>query len=392
MGGHRPVPASLGSGHVKINSAPSHMLPDVQNLIELKKADREILRLKDEIAALPKRVSSIEQRLAGTKAELEKAKEAVKADDAARRKHDTTIQDLQQKISKYRDQSLAVKTNDQYKALMHEIEFAEQDVRAHEDKILELMVNVEMREKDVKAAEVRLKAETSEVEKEKEEARNVTALDEKELAEWNAKRDAARQGVKEDLLRHYDRVLKFRGSGIAEVRDQRCMGCQVLLRPQTYNDVRSGQTVVCESCQRILYFDPATEIAVQKPSLSAKKRARPKVHVSRAWFYRSDFDEAGEVFIAVANAEARSSCRVYDAHSGRKIGLTRNREGDFINAFAYEIGSGLQLRSGLDEKQLEDWGSELPSAIMDELNGDLKVARAQSSVAEAQTSETPAAS
>jgi uncharacterized protein len=368
------------------------MLPDVQNLIELKKADREILRLKDEIAALPKRVSSIEQRLAGNKAALEKAREAVKADDSARRKHDTAIQDAQQKISKYRDQSLAVKTNDQYKALMHEIQFAEQDVREHEDKILELMVNVETREKDVKAAEVRLKAETAEVEKEKEEARNVTALDEKELAQWNAKRDAARQGVKEDLLRHYDRVLKFRGSGIAEVRDQRCMGCQVLLRPQTYNDVRSGQTVVCESCQRILYFDPATEIAVQKPSLTAKKRARPKVHVSRAWFYRSDFDEVGEVFIAVANAEARSSCRVYDAHTGRKIGLTRNREGDFINAFAYEIGSGLQLRSGLEEKQLEDWGSELPSAIMDELNGDLKVARAQSSVVEAQTSETPAAS
>jgi hypothetical protein len=176
------------------------------------------------------------------------------------------------------------------------------------------------------------------------------------------------------------------------VRDQRCMGCQVLLRPQTYNDVRSGQTVVCESCQRILYFDPATEIAVQKPSLTAKKRARPKVHVSRAWFYRPDFDGVGEVFIAVANSEARSSCRVYDAHSGRKIGLTRNREGDFVNAFAYEIGSGLLLRSGLEEKQLEDWGSELPSAILDELNGDLKVARAQSPVAEAQTSESPAAS
>jgi predicted nucleic acid-binding Zn-ribbon protein len=378
-------------GHAKIKPAPSNMLPDVQNLIELKKADREILRLKDEIAALPKRVSAIEQRLAGTKATLEKAKEAVKADDAARRRYDTAIQDLQQKISKYRDQSIAVKTNEQYKALMHEIQFAEQDVRANEDKILELMVNVEARERDVKAAEAKLKAETAEIDREKEEARNVTALDEKELAQWNSKRDAARAGVKEDLLRHYDRVLKFRGSGIAEVRDQRCMGCQVLLRPQTYNDVRSGQTVVCESCQRILYFDPATEIAVSKPSLTAKKRVRPKVHVSRAWFYRPDFDEVGEVFIAVANAEARCSCRVYDAHSGRKIGLTRNREGDFINAFAYEIGSGLQLRSGLEEKQLEDWGSELPSAILDELHGDLKVAR-QATLAEAQTSETPAAS
>jgi predicted nucleic acid-binding Zn-ribbon protein len=135
------------------------MLPDVQHLIELQQADREILRLKEEIAALPKRVAAIEERLAGTKAILEKAKAAVKADETARRKYESAIQDEQQKISKYRDQSLAVKTNEQYKALLHEIQFAEQDIRANEDKILELMVNAEIRDKDVKAAEAELKAE-----------------------------------------------------------------------------------------------------------------------------------------------------------------------------------------------------------------------------------------
>ncbi len=77
----------------------------------------------------------------------------------------------QQKISKYRDQSLEVKTNEQYKALMHEIQFAEQDIRTNEDKILELMVNAEAREKHVKAAEAELKAETAEIEKEKVQAR-----------------------------------------------------------------------------------------------------------------------------------------------------------------------------------------------------------------------------
>src|SRR5579872_5467752 len=129
------------------------MLPDVQNLIELQKADKEILRLREEIAALPKRVAVIEQKLAGTKAGLEKAKTAIKADEAARRKYETAITDLQGKISKYRDQSLDVKTNEQYKALMHEIQFAEQDIRANEDRILDLMVNAEGREKEVKAAE-----------------------------------------------------------------------------------------------------------------------------------------------------------------------------------------------------------------------------------------------
>src|SRR5277367_6441219 len=171
------------------------MLIDVQNLIALQQADREILRLKDEIAALPKRVAAIEERLAGTKAVLEKAKTAVKADEAARRKYESAIQDQQQKISKYRDQSLAVKTNEQYKALLHEIQFAEQEIKSNEDKILELMVNAEAREKDVKAAEAELKAETAEIEKEKIQARERTTEDEKQMAEWDAKRESARSGV-----------------------------------------------------------------------------------------------------------------------------------------------------------------------------------------------------
>src|ERR1700691_6006876 len=170
------------------------MLLDVQNLIALQQADREILRLRKEIAAVPNRVAAIEERLAGTRAVLEKAKGAVKADEASRRKYESAISDQQQKISKYRDQSLAVKTNEQYKALLHEIQFAEQDIRANEDKILELMVNAELREKDVKAAEAELKAETKEIEKEKIQARERTAEDEKQVAEWNAKRESARSG------------------------------------------------------------------------------------------------------------------------------------------------------------------------------------------------------
>jgi len=202
--------------------------------------------LKEEVAALPKRVAVIEAKLAATKAKLEKAKTAAKADEATRKKHESAIQDAQGKISKYKDQSLAVKTNDQYKALMQEIQFAEQEIRSNEDRILDLMVNAETREKDVRAAEAELKAETAEIEKEKEQARQRTAEDEKLLAEWNGKRNTMRGGVNPDILRHYERVMKFRGSGISEVRDQKCMACQVMLRPQTYNEVRAGQKVIPE--------------------------------------------------------------------------------------------------------------------------------------------------
>src|SRR5438270_7538740 len=236
------------------------MLLEIENLLRLQDADKEIRRLQDEIAELPKRVAAIEHQLADTKAGLEKAQAAIKTDEAARRKYDTAITDLRSKISKYRDQSLDVKTNEQYRALLHEIQFAEKEIAANEDKILELMVNADARDKEVKAAQADLKAETAEIEQEKEQARQRTAEDEKLLAEWRGKRDQLRSGISENLLRHYERVSKFRGSGISEVRDHKCMGCQVMLRPQTYNQVRSGtETVVCDSCQRILYFNPKEE-------------------------------------------------------------------------------------------------------------------------------------
>src|SRR6516225_10057131 len=225
------------------------MLPDIENLLKLQDADKEIRRLQDEVAELPKRVAVIEQKLAGTKTQLEKAQAAVKADEASRCKFETNISDLRGKISKYRDQSLDVKTNEQYKALLHEIQFAEKEITANEDKILELMVNADSRDKEVKAAQAELKAETAEIEREKEQARQRTAEDEKLLGVAKGKRDQLRTGVREDLLRQYERVSKFRGSGIAEVHNHKCMGCQVILRPQIYNDVRSGKDIViCDSC------------------------------------------------------------------------------------------------------------------------------------------------
>ena len=179
------------------------MHADLEKLLVLQDVDREILRLNEEVAALPRRVAAIEAKLAGTKARLEAARAAVKADDAAKKKFDAANLDLQLKISKYRDQMLAVKTNEQYKALQHEIEFAQQEIQSNEDKILETMVDADAKAAQVKAAEAELKAEAAEIEKEKKIAHDKTAEDEKLLAEWAAKRNTLRASVPEDWLAHY---------------------------------------------------------------------------------------------------------------------------------------------------------------------------------------------
>jgi uncharacterized protein len=375
------------------------MLPDIEKLLELQIADQEIRRLRDEVAALPKRVAVIEQKLAGTKAHLEKVRIAAKGDEANRKKFEASIKDLQGKISKYRDQSLDVKTNDQYKALLHEIQFAEQEIRLNEDRILEVMVNVDAREKDVKAAEAELKAETAEIEKEKEEARKVTAEDQKKLAEWNAKRDTLRHGISEDTLRQYERVAKFRGSGLAEVREQKCMGCQVMLRPQTYNEVKIGEKVmVCESCQRIVYYNPANEVKPEQEvvTVTGRKRARPKADAPQAWFYRPDYAEEGEVLLVFTNNGDSSTRRIYEMHTGRQFGEVLMREGNYRQAFPEDLtDSALRLNGHWDEKEMDEWGSEIPSNVLDLLQKDLLAIRREHKATHkhsASPAEQPAAS
>jgi predicted nucleic acid-binding Zn-ribbon protein len=370
------------------------MLPDIEKLLELQVADKEIRRLQDEVAALPKRVAVIEQKLAGTKAHLEKVRAAAKSDDANRKKFEANIKDLQGKISKYRDQSLDVKTNEQYKALLHEIEFSEAEVRLNEDRILEVMVNVDARDKEVKAAEAELRAETAEIEKEKEDARRVTAEDQKKLSEWNAKRDSLRHGVSEDVLRQYERVAKFRGTGLAEVRDQKCTGCQVKLRPQTYNEVRNGEKVmICESCSRVYYFNPANEVKPEQEvvTVTGRKRSRPKADAPQAWFYRPDYGEEGEVLLVFTNGGGNSTRRIYEMHTGRQFGEVLMREGSYRQAFPEDLTeAALRLNGHWDEKEIDEWGSEIPSNILDLLQKDLLAIRREHRVGHKDHSASPA--
>lgn len=257
----------IGVSHLPMNA-------DLEKLIELEKVDREALRLNEEVAGLPRRVAAIEEKLAEHKAAVEKAKARIKGNEANRRQLETDIKGFQEKIAKYRSQSSSVKTNDEYRALMHEVEFAEKQISGCEDKILELMLALENEEKTLKVAEAELKTEAADVEKEKAEARVRTAEDEKLLSGLKEKRQQLRSGVNDSPLAHYDRVMRQRKSAIAEARDQKCMACFVMVRPQTWQEIRTNEQVVtCNSCGRILYFDPASEAAAPEP---AKKKAKAR--------------------------------------------------------------------------------------------------------------------
>jgi predicted nucleic acid-binding Zn-ribbon protein len=116
------------------------MHPAIPHLIELQRVDHQIAVLRAELEAFPKRIREAEAKLGSARAEVASAKEAHALVIAERKKFEFDGQQWKDRARKYRDQSGAVKTNEAFKALQHEIANAEAEVAKADDRQLEVMM------------------------------------------------------------------------------------------------------------------------------------------------------------------------------------------------------------------------------------------------------------
>jgi len=235
------------------------MTVEIEQVTRLQSLDKRIADLEREIATLPKHIAQIEKTLDSHLRRLEADRAALAANQKERKQLEDDVKVETQKISKLRDQMLGAKTNEQYRAFQHEIAFCETAIRNAEDRNLDLMSASEPLDANVKKAEAALKEEKQQVEGEKTRARERTAVDQKQLDEANAERQQLVASLRKPAYSAYERIRKkWRGgSAVAEAVDGRCSACQILLRPQFFQDLRHSQEMMfCESCGRILYYNP----------------------------------------------------------------------------------------------------------------------------------------
>src|ERR1700693_254750 len=135
------------------------MHPDTRLVSQLQAIDLRMAELEKEVAALPKHIAALEKTLESHQRRLDADRAALTANQKDRKKLEGDIQVHEQKISKLRDQMLGAKTNEQYRAFQHEIEYLQNEIRKAEDRILELMPEPEPLDANVKKAEVALKEE-----------------------------------------------------------------------------------------------------------------------------------------------------------------------------------------------------------------------------------------
>jgi predicted nucleic acid-binding Zn-ribbon protein len=234
------------------------MAADIEQVTRLQSLDLKIAELEREVATLPKHIAQIEKALDTHLRRLEADRAALTANQKERKRLEDDAKVESQKISKLKDQMLGAKTNEQYRAFQHEITFCEDSIRKAEDRILDLMSEAEPLDANVKKAEIALKEEKQSVEAEKAQARERTAVDQKQLEQLRGERKTLVAALKPQTYRDYERIRKkWHGTVVAEASDGRCGACQIVLRPQFFQDLRhSDELMFCESCGRILHYNP----------------------------------------------------------------------------------------------------------------------------------------
>jgi len=234
------------------------MNPDLKQLIRLQTVDLAIQELRARIDKFPGISKALDEKLKSAQAALESAKDRSKMNQGNRKKLESEIGSIETKISKYRDQMMAVKTNDEYRALQHEIEHAQNAIRKIEDDILNLMMEAESSQGEIKAGEVRLKEDQQKVDHERKQLTEENQRDLTALESYLKERKEIEVSISsDDLVPRYERVRKARGGiAVAAARNEVCEICQVRIRPQVFQEIRrNDQIIACDACQRILY-DP----------------------------------------------------------------------------------------------------------------------------------------
>jgi uncharacterized protein len=236
------------------------MNADLEHLVTLQAQDLELQRLRQELRDAPIRVVNAEAVFKSAEKGLARVRQDLAAEEKLRRSQELDAAAHRTKISRLRKQMDSATSATQISALEHEIHFAEASIRKLEDEELASLERTEELEAAEKSAAASVDSNRSAF-----EAETVGAAATLERARTNieaieTERKNLRTQISEAPLATYDRVAKSRGSGLSEAIDHKCSACQMMVRPQRWNDLtgreHEDQIFTCETCGRILFWDP----------------------------------------------------------------------------------------------------------------------------------------
>ncbi|QMV18861.1 hypothetical protein GOB94_09335 [Granulicella sp. 5B5] len=252
------------------------MNADLENLVILQAQDLELKRLREELAEAPRRVAACEATLAKSESALASAKASLLKEESLRKSHELDIASRRDKIARLRKQMETAANAAQIAALEHEITFSEQVISTAEDEELASLERTDAFETARAASISAVETNTAALATERVRCASLTAAHKSTIAGIESERATLRATIAatdagESLLSSYDRIAKAKGTALSEAIDHKCSACQMMVRPQRWNDLTNrdphgefANTVFhCETCGRMLFYDPRRDAPVR---------------------------------------------------------------------------------------------------------------------------------
>lgn len=247
------------------------MLPALASLIALQELDTAAEAIRRRLTELPASELRMDRLLSDATAKLDRVKGRLAENNQARRELEKRVAMVDSRLARFDDHKAAVKTNQEFTALLHEIETAKAEKDAIEEQIIVLMEDADQIGAEIKQADQALAEARADAEQTRAALRTEQASLEADLAALTGKRRQQTMGVDAQLLAKYEQLLKQRKMlAVTSLANDVCSACHVRLRPAVTQQVRRNSDIVtCDSCQRILYAPPAA------PDANAGAPAQP---------------------------------------------------------------------------------------------------------------------
>ena len=232
------------------------MNPELSQLLSLQEADLEIKRMAEEIALLPARQQMIEAQFAESVKEHSDLKAEHDSALIARIRLEADLSSEQQKSEKFRADLMKARNEKEYATAVREIDASKKAISTFETDLIKLMEKIETLDAALKERSPEIEIRRNELDRQLDEITASVAASQTRLSALQQDRQSMYDTLSMDVRAIYDRVSRLRGGVVlAEAKDYSCQACRMKIRPQVFNDIRRGDTIIpCENCGRVLFF------------------------------------------------------------------------------------------------------------------------------------------
>jgi predicted nucleic acid-binding Zn-ribbon protein len=230
-------------------------------LIKLQVIDTQIQKSEEIKKKYYEDIACLENELKNEEDTVTKEKEDLQNLEKEHRRLERALEELQGRKEKAQDKLFSIKTNKEYQAALHEIEGIKDSVQKQEDEILTILIKLDSVKGMLYTAEEKLKKINVGYAQKKQQ---IEAALNQFLQEIEAKKElhmSLARDINQTAMRDYNALLDAKnGLAVVVAHNERCMGCNMKIPPQTYNLVITSDDIIfCPNCRRILYITSETE-------------------------------------------------------------------------------------------------------------------------------------